>query len=367
MDNTPCPNCQKLQQRIAELEARTEQFNGGGKRRWMIAGALPFLVIAVLCGAAMVWTLRGERQARTAEQNAIKERDEARRAEAESKQQLDLAQSMRQGTAGQLQEMERLEQEEKRSAADTKAVLTFLQNNLFSSSGHPKSWAREGLGEKVTLRQAVDSAESKVSEAYPDRPLVRASIRETLGATYLELGEAAKAVQQYERALALRQEFQGYDNSSTVDCRNELAMAYRDAGRHDKASALFEQASESPVHAAAQLAEAKKLLSQKKPVEAERTLRSCLSTYQQIQPDGWAVFEAQSLLGAALLEQKRYKEAESLLLSGYKGLKERASGDKSRHAAGLEYLVRLYTDWGKPDKAKHWQEELQKTKATKKD
>ena len=40
-------------------------------------------------------------------------------------------------------------------------------------------------------------------------------------------------------------------------------------------------------------------------------------------PEEWETFHTQSLLGAALLGQEKYTDAEPLLLAGYDGLTER--------------------------------------------
>jgi eukaryotic-like serine/threonine-protein kinase len=111
------------------------------------------------------------------------------------------------------------------------------------------------------------------------------------------------------------------------------------------------------------------LLSQKKPAEAELKLRECLSIRQKAQPDDWTTFDAKSMLGEALLDQKKYADAESLLLSGYEGMKKHEdkipSPDKPRLTKALERLVRLYEAWDKKDKAVKWREELEAAKATK--
>ena len=91
-------------------------------------------------------------------------------------------------------------------------------------------WAG-GQGKDVTLRKAVDTAEPQVAAAFADRPLAEASIRELLGMAYLNVGEAARAVKQYERALALREAMHGVNHPDTADCRNKLAVAYRLAGQ----------------------------------------------------------------------------------------------------------------------------------------
>jgi len=109
------------------------------------------------------------------------------------------------------------------------------------------------------------------------------------------------------------------------------------------------------------------LLAQKKPDEAELKLRECLTIRQSIQSDDWTTFDTKSMLGEALLEQKKYAEAEPLLLSGYEGLKQHEaripSQDKARFSKALECLVQLYEDWGKKDKAAQWRKELETVEA----
>ena len=57
--------------------------------------------------------------------------------------------------------------------------------------------------------------------------------------------------------------------------------------------------------------------------EAEPLLRECLAICEKTESEAWTTFNAKSMLGAALLAQKKYAEAEPLLLAGYEGLKER--------------------------------------------
>ena len=94
---------------------------------------------------------------------------------------------------------------------------------------------------------------------------------------------------------------------------------------------------------------------EKKPAEAELKLRECLTIRQKIQPDDWTTFDTKSMLGEALLDQKKFADAEPLLLSGYEGMKQREdtipSQEKPRLTKALERLVKLYEAWGKKDEA----------------
>jgi hypothetical protein len=61
-------------------------------------------------------------------------------------------------------------------------------------------------------------------------------------------------------------------------------------------------------------------LSQEKFAQSEPLAREALEFNRKNQPEDWQRFRAESLLGASLAGQKKYAEAEPLLLSGYQGM-----------------------------------------------
>jgi len=101
-------------------------------------------------------------------------------------------------------------------------------------------------------------------------------------------------------------------------------------------------------------------------------LRDCLKIREAKQPDDWKTFNAQSLLGGVLLGQKKYTDAEPLLLKGYQGIKERESQIpkqwKDRLIEALERLVQLYEATGNKAQADKWRKEREQARnATTKD
>jgi TolA-binding protein len=74
------------------------------------------------------------------------------------------------------------------------------------------------------------------------------------------------------------------------------------------------------------------------------------------------------MLGEALLGQKKYADAEPLLLKGYQGMKQREAKippqGKPRLREALERLVQLYEATGKKDEAARWRKELDEPKKT---
>ncbi len=109
------------------------------------------------------------------------------------------------------------------------------------------------------------------------------------------------------------------------------------------------------------------LLEQKKWTEAESFLRECLAIREKTQPDVWSTFNTKSTLGGALLGQKKFADAEPLLLAGYEGMKQREKAipaqAKIRLPEAVERLVQLYEATGKTDEAAKWRTELEAIKA----
>ena len=70
---------------------------------------------------------------------------------------------------------------------------------------------------------------------------------------------------------------------------------------------------------------------------------------------------AASLLGESLAGEKKYTEAEPLLLEGYQGMLARQDRIDAPGRYHLElahqWLVQLYQAWGKPDKGAEWKNE----------
>jgi tetratricopeptide (TPR) repeat protein len=270
----------------------------------------------------------------------------------------------------ELRQAKEAEKAARASEDEKKAILNFLKNTLLSA-GRPggaslsEAFWTAGQAKDVSLRKALDATASQVAEAFADRPLAEAATREMLGLAYLNVGEPATAVQQYERAMALREAIQGLNDPEAAACRNQLAVAYRLAGRPTEAARLFDRNPNSAAHATALAVRGAMLLLEKKPAEAELKLRDCLTIRRKIQPDDWTTFDTESMLGEALLDQKKYVEAEPPLLSGYDGLKQHGAAiplqDKPRLTRALERLVRLYEAWGKKDSATKWREMLPAT------
>jgi tetratricopeptide (TPR) repeat protein len=170
--------------------------------------------------------------------------------------------------------------------------------------------------------------------------------------------------------LARSRQKLGAEHQHTLYGLSALARMYAQAEEFDDAVPLYRelldvQSRKLPadhtdrVNTLASLGQS--LLDAGQTIDAEPVLRECLAIREKKQPDAWTTFHTKSMLGGTLVAQKKYADAEPLLLTAYEGMKERDIGQRARShfTEVMECLVQLYDAWGKPDEAAKWRKELQ--------
>ena len=112
------------------------------------------------------------------------------------------------------------------------------------------------------------------------------------------------------------------------------------------------------------------LLRYEQAAKAESYLRECLKIRETQFPDHWLLENTKSMLGGAMTMQRKFSEAEPLLIEGYRRLKIHEEGIPARARVriveALERLVDLYNAWEKPEEVAKWRTELQKKKVERK-
>ncbi len=159
--------------------------------------------------------------------------------------------------------------------------------------------------------------------------------------------------------------------SDSLASRNNLADAYLAAGQFAQAESLLRKdlarsrkdpGPDHPQTARVMAALGHTMLAQRHWTEAEPVLRECLRVREQTQPGDWTTFYTRSLLGECLLGERKYDEAEALVLAGYEGMKTRESTiakmSRPRLAEAALRVVRLYEAWGKPEEAAQWRKTI---------
>jgi serine/threonine protein kinase len=120
-----------------------------------------------------------------------------------------------------------------RQAKISKAVNEFLKEDLIRSVDPHVAQGRE-----VTIRSWLDTASQSVEGRFENQPLVEASIRETLGNTYRNLGEYEAAERHLKRVVQIRRDELGEEHPQTIYAAFELCGALWEAGHAAEAHPL---------------------------------------------------------------------------------------------------------------------------------
>jgi eukaryotic-like serine/threonine-protein kinase len=210
----------------------------------------------------------------------------------------------------------------------------------------------------------------------PDHNRTLANMNE-LALAYQDAGKLDLALPLYIEAFERRRAKLSPDDTSLLQSTNNLAWGYEAAEKLDLALPLYEETLKRvkpkfshghTITLKIMNSLARCYIGVRQPAKAEPLLRECLAMGRNSGYDEWRKFDSQSMLGAALLGQKKYAEAEPLLLAGYQGMKEREATMtrpfKIRLIESLKRLVLLYEATGNEAKAQEWRKLL--TEAPKK-
>ena len=130
-----------------------------------------------------------------------------------------------------------------REAAVAEAVNEFLQNDVLAQAG---AYAQSGSNAKadpdLRVRTALDRAAERIEGKFGQQPEVEASIRDTMGWTYKDLGLYPEARKQLERALELRRRVLGAEDAKTLQSAARLGAVAYYQGKYAEAEVLESQA-----------------------------------------------------------------------------------------------------------------------------
>jgi tetratricopeptide (TPR) repeat protein/tRNA A-37 threonylcarbamoyl transferase component Bud32 len=181
------------------------------------------------------------------------------------------------------------------------------------------------------------------------------------------LGRHAQADELFLKALELSRGALGAEHPITLTILADLGSIYERRGEYAQAHAFIGQALAGRRHAlgadhpetmssVADLALV--YMSQGKLAESEPLAREAVEFTRKNQPEAWQRFGEECLLGAILSGQKKFDEAERLLLGGYQGMEARKKEMGVPNWYFLDrvrgWIADLYQAWGKPDKAAGW-------------
>jgi len=196
-------------------------------------------------------------------------------------------------------------------AAIAKAVNDFLENDLLAQAS-AFTQARPGTtpDPDLKVRTALDRAGVRIEGKFATQPLVEASIQETIGRTYMELGLYAEAQRHTERALMLRRQELGDDNVDTLDVLADMSWLAVQLGHYDEAERWSSR-----------------------DAEREQALFG---------PDHTRTLRARTRLGLIYTRQGRLAEAASVLFNVAAAQKRTLGADHADTLATLNNLALLY-------------------------
>jgi serine/threonine protein kinase/Tfp pilus assembly protein PilF len=200
----------------------------------------------------------------------------------------------------------------------------------------------------------------------PEHPETLMSM-DNLASAYSHEGKYAQAEALFARTLGTQRRVMGSQSRHTLSTLSDAAFMYQREGKYALAETYAAevlaawQHNLGPQSLVTMEAEADLVLaylSQGKFAQSESLAREAVEFDRKNRPDDWRRFRSESLLGASLAGQRKYSEAEPLLLDGYQGMmaqKDRMAAPERYHLdRARQWLVTLYQAWGKPDKASEW-------------
>lgn len=231
-----------------------------------------------------------------------------------------------------------------------------------------------GLGSLLYFKSDYSSAEPLLRQALAlrrkvlglEHPAVATSLN-NLAAVLEEKGEIAEAVKCYGEAIAIRRKLPG-EHPSVVSSLRYLARLHAGRSEYAAAEPLFREAAailrelkgDQDPEVADTLAELAAALAGKGDNDAaESGWREVLVIRRRALPAGHPdTAVAMLALGRRLTKQRKYDEAEALLLEGYAALTNNSDAPAELRARSIEGLTRLYEAWDKPAQATEWRGKL---------
>ena len=186
----------------------------------------------------------------------------------------------------------RLARERDRAVAaerESRQIASFL-GDIFDVSN-----PGEQRGRTITAQEILDQGAARIQGELADQPLVQATLMDTIGKVYQNLGLFDAARAQLERSVALRRTALGPDAIETLQARNDLAEIDRQQSRFDV---------------------------------AEKAHRAVLAAREaRLPPGDPKIAESLNNIGLLLHQRNRDKEAEPLLRRAL-DIRRRALGDR---------------------------------------
>ena len=251
---------------VARPPSTTYQLQKFARRHKAVVGGVAAVFVVLVAGIfTSTWqatrATRAERAATAdrdrvlvAEKNVRAERDRATLSEQQAREERDRAVSAERSATSDrnravaaegvaVQEKNRAMTEQQRADSESaiaKAVNEFLQQDLLAQASASAQASPDTKPDPdLKVRTALDRAATRIAGKFDAQPAVEASIRETIGRTYKDLGLYPEAQIHLQRALDLRRRVQGAEHPLTLTSTTELTNLYQLQGKFADAERLY--------------------------------------------------------------------------------------------------------------------------------
>jgi eukaryotic-like serine/threonine-protein kinase len=215
---------------------------------------------------------------------------------------------------------------------------------------------------EFAARQAVIQAQKALGNDNPGLPVIMLRLVDVLKENH----KTAEAREWAEEAAALYRSHPDWNVEKRKEVLDTLSQELKELGEFNEAVSVQEErlqvlrahrAADDPElrNALAELAWTYLLVG--KYIEAEPIARECLAICQKTLPDDSGTFWVQSMLGESLTRQKRYAEAEPLLLAAYDGFEKHEDeiGTDWRAREIIASMAHFYEATHQPEKVAEWE------------
>jgi serine/threonine protein kinase/tetratricopeptide (TPR) repeat protein len=254
-----------------------------------------------------------------------------------------------------------------------------MQRKLLGNE-HPRvAFSLDGLGDVLGSMGRPDEAITNYTTALiifrkclgNEHPVV-ATVLDKLASALQERDKLGEAEPLSREALEMRRKLLGNEHEDVTLSVNSLSAILRQEGKLSEAEKLCSERLvelrarpefQDP-HMVTLLASlGRTRLMAGKFTEAEDPVRECLGIREKSLPDDWRTLATRSLLGDVLLGQKRYTEAEPLLVAAYEGMNQRQADIRIQNKRFLKEallsLVQLCEATSRTNEATVWKQKIE--------
>jgi len=209
-----------------------------------------------------------------------------------------------------------------------------------------------GRGGDISAREILDSGSQQIATELREQPAVRATMLNTMGKVYRNLGLYDKALDLVQESLDLRQKIFPEESEEVVESLSTLGVVKMDKGDYAAAETLMKRALEiqrrvlGPEHVevAASLNNLGSLsFSTGDWKGAEQFIREALAQHRKLLgSENLPLATTLNNLALVLSRQEKYEESEALYRESLKIRRKLLSGDHPRIAESVNNIAMIY-------------------------